>query len=136
MDNVIYQAHMYMPHEFTHQGVHGQWKPARYPDPERGWDREYIRRQLAPVLAFRERHGARIYIGEFSAIAWADGADRYIADVAAIFEECGFDWTYHAFREWQGWSVEPECDRPGGKFRGSDDNPRMRALRSALKAGR
>ena len=137
MDNVIYQAHMYIPHEFTHQGVGGRkWDRCAYPDEKRGWNRAWLRRQIEPVVAFGKRHGARIYFGEFSAIAWADGADRYIADVASIFEECGFDWTYHAFREWQGWSVEHECDRPGGKFRGSDDNPRMRALRSALKAGR
>ena len=136
MDNVIYQAHMYMPHEFTHQGVHGQWKPARYPDPERGWDMEYIRRQLAPVLAFRERHGARIYIGEFSAIAWAEGADRYIADCISLFNEYGFDWTYHAFREWQGWSVEHECDGPGKPFRPSADNARMRALKAGFSGSR
>ena len=137
MDNVIYQAHMYIPHEFTHQGVGGRkWDRCAYPDEKKGWNRAWLRSQIEPVVAFGKRHGARIYFGEFSAIAWADGADRYIADVASIFEECGFDWTYHAFREWQGWSVEHECDRPGGKFRSSDDNPRMRALRSALKAGR
>ncbi len=27
-------------------------------------------------------------------------------DVIDIFEENGWDWTYHAFREWSGWSVE------------------------------
>ena len=29
-----------------------------------------------------------------------------LADVIAICEEHGWDWSYHAFREWQGWSVE------------------------------
>ena len=137
MDNVIYQAHMYIPHEFTHQGVGGRkWDRCAYPDEKKGWNRAWLRRQIEPVVAFGKRHGARIYFGEFSAIAWADGADRYIADVASIFEEFGFDWTYHAFREWRGWSVEHECDRPDGKFRISDDNARMRALKSALRAGR
>jgi len=137
MDNVIYQAHMYVPHEFTHQGVGGRkWTPCAYPDEKKGWNRAWLRRQVEPVVAFGKRHGARIYFGEFSAIAWGEGSDRYIADVASIFEECGFDWTYHAFREWQGWSVEHESDGPGGKFRMSDDNARMRALKSALKAGR
>lgn len=23
-----------------------------------------------------------------------------------LFEAHGWDWSYHAFREWQGWSVE------------------------------
>ena len=45
-------------------------------------------------------------IGEFSAVRWAPGADRYLADCTAIFEEYGWDWSYHAFREWGGWSCE------------------------------
>ncbi len=126
MDNVVYQVHCYMPGEFTHQGVHG---PVGFvwPDPSKGWDRDYIRRKLAPVREFEKRHGARIYVGEFSAIAWAKGADEYIRDCIAVFEEFGWDWTYHAFREWNGWSVEHEG--PDSKHMvPSDDNPRKRAL--------
>jgi hypothetical protein len=29
-----------------------------------------------------------------------------LADVIDIFEAHGWDWSYHAFREWNGWSVE------------------------------
>lgn len=35
-----------------------------------------------------------------------DGAERNLADLISIFNEYGWDWTYHAFREWPGWSVE------------------------------
>ena len=28
-----------------------------------------------------------------------------------LFEEQGWDWAYHAFREWSGWSVEHTTDR-------------------------
>ena len=141
MDNVIYQFHCYVPHEFTHQGVakrprEENGRPIAWPDPEKGWDKEFLRRKLAPVADFQKRHRCRIYVGEFSAAAWAPGAENYLRDCIALFEEFGWDWTYHAFREWQGWSVEHECDSPGGKFRSSDDNARMRALKSALRAGR
>lgn len=64
---------------------------------------------LAPVRDFQMRHKARIYVGEFSAVAWAEGADRYIADCIELFEEYGWDWSYHAFREWHGWDVEREA---------------------------
>ncbi|MBP5321252.1 MAG: cellulase family glycosylhydrolase [Kiritimatiellae bacterium] len=131
MENVIYQVHMYIPGEFTHQGVsypRGEPFPRyRYPDPSRGWDREHLRRVLAPVRAFQERYKARIYVGEFSAIAWAEGADAYIRDCIALFNEYGWDWTYHAFREWKGWSVEHEGDS-FDTLRPSADNPRKRAL--------
>ena len=53
-------------------------------------------------------HGAQIYVGEFSAIRWApdNSACRYLRDCISLFEEFGWDWSYHAFREWNGWSVE------------------------------
>ena len=108
MDNVLYQTHSYMPAEYTHQGVFDGRREGfeRYPNPGRGWDKETIRRSLAPALEFSRRHNARIFIGEFSAIAWAPGAEEYLRDSIEIFEEYGWDWCYHAFREWDGWSVE------------------------------
>jgi len=31
-----------------------------------------------------------------------------LSDCIDIFEEYGWDWSYHAYREWTGWSVEDE----------------------------
>ena len=138
LTNVIYQLHMYEPGDFTHQipkagRTFSPEMAVSYPAP--GKDRAYLERTLAPVREFERRHGAKIYVGEFSASAWAPGADRYLRDCIALFEEYGWDWTYHAFREWEGWSVEhepvsfgttPDCFRP------SADNPRRRALLDGL----
>ena len=132
--NVIYEVHVYNPVDFTHQGVGGPYEPKSYPDARRGWDKDFLRRVLAPVRAFELRHGAKIYVGEFSAIAWADGADKWLADAISLFGEYGWDWTYHAFREWHGWSVEHEG--PDAKHMvPSPDNPRKRALLDGLKGG-
>ena len=116
--NVIYSFHMYHPHEFTHQGVFGQisdWKPTVYPGEINGvyWDKTKLREIMAPVLEFQQKYDVPIYVGEFSAIRWApeNSAYRYLNDVIEIFEEYGWDWTYHAFREWSGWSVEHTEDR-------------------------
>ena len=85
---------------------------------------------------FEQRHGARIFVGEFSAMCYAEGADKYIADCISIFKEYGWDWTYHAFREWEGWSVE-HTTKDGIKeprdFIPSADNPRKRVLIRGLK---
>lgn len=112
MDNVIYQVHMYTPGAFTHQGVlkncpAGPDYRTSVIDAQK-WDKEALRRVLAPVRAFQQKHQARIYVGEFSAVAWAPGAPEYLSDLIEIFEEYHWDWTYHAFREWPGWSVEHE----------------------------
>ena len=134
-DDAVYSVHMYDPGTFTHQGVGpgdplGQTYPGVTADGET-LDKEFLRRQLAPVREFQLRHHARILVGEFSAICWAEGADRYIADCIDLFEEYGWDWCYHAFREWKAWSVEHEgSDRD--HLVPSADNPRKRALLEGL----
>lgn len=107
--NLIYQVHMYVPGEFTHQGVHSKPKsPIAYPGPISGreWNKDTIRATLAPVREFQLAYNVHIYVGEFSAIRWAPGAAKYLSDCIEVFEEYGWDWTYHAYREWSGWSLE------------------------------
>jgi hypothetical protein len=133
MDNVIYEVHMYAPKSFTHQQLAwtGNLKACSYPDEEKGWNIDFIRRNFEPVRRFEKRHNAKIYVGEFSAISVADGAAQYISDCISVFEEYGWDWTYHAFREAKCWSVEHEpVDSKNQKqtYRPSDNNARRRAL--------
>ena len=61
-------------------------------------------------------------------------ASLAIRDCIAVFEELGWDWTYHAYREYQGWSVQLELEGRGRgtKYRKSDDNPSRRALLEGL----
>ncbi|MCF7734251.1 MAG: glycoside hydrolase family 5 protein [Akkermansiaceae bacterium] len=115
---VIYQVHMYVPGEYTHQGVNGKWQPAGYPGMLGGavWNKERIRATLQPVRDFQLAYNVPIYAGEFSAVRWAPGAAAYLRDCIEVFEEYDWDWTYHAYREWDGWSVEhgsdPQDHRP------------------------
>ena len=115
---LVYQVHMYWPGEYTHQGVRtdqgvadGKNQDAltiAYPGTMHGkpFDKEALRRHLQPVRDFQLATGAPIYVGEFSVVRWAPGGAQYLDDLISIFEEYGWDWTYHAFREWPGWSVE------------------------------
>ena len=116
--NVIYQVHMYWPGEFTHQGVHTNQgialgkdvRPTAITYPgrirDRMIDKEMLRAYLQPVRDFQRAYNIRIFVGEFSAVRWAPGAAQYLDDCISIFEEYGWDWAYHAFREWHGWSAE------------------------------
>ena len=132
---VIYQVHMYEPHGYTHQGV-----KRAVPNPAPAYpgmlgrkmvDKEALRRILQPVRDFQRAYNVHIYVGEFSAIRWAPGADRYLADCIDLFEEYGWDWTYHAFREWPGWSIE-HLELPVDKNRhekAATDTARARVLK-------
>ena len=113
--NLVYSVHMYLPHIFTHQGAGRNTPPLTYPGMIEGvyWDKEQLRKSLDAVYRFQKANNVHIYIGEFSAIRWApdNSAYRWLKDVIELFEEAEWDWAYHAFREWDGWSVEHEGAR-------------------------
>lgn len=111
-DGVIYSFHMYDPLAFTHQGVDGRPSGAIYPGIIRGtmWDKERLRKTMEPVRSFQKAYNLQIYVGEFSAVRWAPGNYLYLRDLIDLFEEYDWDWSYHAFREWNGWSVEHGSD--------------------------
>lgn len=108
--NIIYSFHFYDPWEYTHSQLSfaHSFTNLCYPGAIDGlwWDKEQLRNVLRPYLEFQKQHQERIFIGEFSVVAWAPGGAQYLQDCVDLFEEYGWDWTYHAFREWSGWSVE------------------------------
>lgn len=135
---IVYSVHVYDPIQFTHQGIlAGMPKGVSYPGIVNGvhWDKAKLKETLAPVREYQMDYGVPIYIGEFSAPRWApDGsAERYLRDCLAIFEEFGWDWSYHAFREWHGWNVEIE-DGSADPKPAATPTGRERALREGLNA--
>ncbi len=118
--HVIYGAHFYSPHEFTHQGVGNIANTdlaevmkkinVRYPSEVNGrvYDKSVMEQELATTAAFQKKYRVPIYFGEFSVIKWAPKEDavRYLTDIIDVFEKNGWSWSYHAFREWPGWSFE------------------------------
>jgi len=116
---VIYSFHMYKPHSFTHQGtrttpmgVNYRTTPmgVNYPGIAEGfhWDKQRLREAMAPAIEFQQAYNVHMYVGEFSAARWApdNSAYRYLRDLIELFEELGWDWSYHAYREADVWSVE------------------------------
>ncbi len=85
LSNVVYSVHMYMPHAFTHQGVHSRGTELKYPGIIHGrqWDKAQLLKALQPAIDFQKKYNVHIYIGEFSAIRWApdNSAYRYLRDV-------------------------------------------------------
>jgi len=109
-ERVIYSFHMYQPHQFTHQTLHGSKGGIRYPGDIEGveWNKAQLDHAMASAIEFQQAYNVHIYVGEFSAIRWApdNSAHRYLSDCIDLFEEHDWDWAYHAYREFNGWSVE------------------------------
>lgn len=129
LSNVVYSFHVYDPHEFTHQGVNGPAQPIAYPGKINGiwWDKDAIEQAIAPATSFAKRYRVHLYVGEFSVIRWAPGGDKYLSDLIEVMESHGWDWSYHAFREWDGWSVEHGSD-PGDHTRTAQPTARKQVL--------
>lgn len=133
--NIIYSPHYYSPHTLTHQGVGEKGVPWSYPGYINGkyWDKEQLRVELQPIIDFQKKHNAKIYIGEFSCVAWAKGADQYVKDCIELFEEYGWDWTYHAFREWPPWSIEMKRTGDFEIEEAKKDTPRKKTMLQYFK---
>ncbi|HSI10172.1 MAG TPA: cellulase family glycosylhydrolase [Rariglobus sp.] len=113
LPNVVYSFHMYTPFHYTHQGVDGPAPAVTYPGEVDGsrWDKAALEKSMEAAIAFAKKHRVQMYVGEFSTIRWAPGAEAYLGDAIEIYEKYGWDWSYHAYREWHGWNLELGPDR-------------------------
>lgn len=101
--NVVYEVHMYEPHAYTLQRIPNSGDTTAYTYPGMVGTTMYDKTQLTTALdavhTFQTNYSARIHVGEFSVVRWADGAATWLRDCMDIFEGYGWSWTYHAYKE-------------------------------------
>ena len=129
---VVYSLHFYCPETFAGQGImyENEFSSKKfktheeavahflreYPgnsknhwwETEKYQNKETLEAELKPLTDFAKEYKVPVLIGEFSVITWApvQSALNWFKDVIDIFETNHFSWCFHAFREWQGWSLE------------------------------
>jgi len=106
---IYYEVHMYLPFKFTHQGVYPQY-PVGVKYPTATLNKAKLKTYLKKVRAFQLKNKAPILVGEFSCSIYADPESRYnyLKDCIAIFNEYGWHWCYHAWREASVWDIESD----------------------------
>lgn len=121
-ENILYSFHMYRPNQFVSTADIAKVYPGMVINSmvlkAAGWvdtgaghtvDKAFLRDIMQPVRDFQLAYNVPIYAGEFSALRWTTGCAQYLTDCMSIFEEWGWIWTYHAFREANSWDVEYEA---------------------------
>jgi hypothetical protein len=98
--HLIYGAHMYLPDEFTHQGVRERDRNVTYPGKIKGdnWNIDLIENRLNLIKKFETEYGYPIYIGEYQAARWSPGADLWVKDVCKTLEKLNFSWSLFAYK--------------------------------------
>jgi len=142
--NIVYSAHSYQPHEYTHQGIKdltmtdlaNPYMKTQVPWPSlmsgKLWDSDRLKLDLMPLFCFQQKHKVPVFVGELSVARWAPNADRYLADNISVLERFGWDWTYHAWKENPIWSVEYEETYPNAK-KAESETKRAEVLRQMFK---
>ena len=105
-EKIIYNAHMFDPHTFTHQGVGGRGLGYIYPDLvlfNKTWDKEGIRSSFDYLKSFQNKYGVPVSIGSFGVVRWATGGEQYLQDFTDILDEYKWSWSYWSYKNWHGW---------------------------------
>jgi len=107
-NKIIYNAHMYQPHKYTHQRVKRIKDEYSYPlwIWTRHWNKDKLSEQLKPLIEFSKRYNKPISISEFSVILWAKNSNVYLKDLLDIFEENSISWYYFNIGSlYKGWDA-------------------------------
>lgn len=138
--HIIYSFHHYAPHNYTHQGVRGAPTGLVYPGRLRmfdasleiSWNKSQLRKSLQPAIDFQKKYGVRIYVGEFGVIRWASGAAQWLQDSIDIFEELGWDYSFHSLVGWNGWNPTFDPNEPtSGESYGGKETGSLKKLKEA-----
>ncbi len=81
--------------------------PTRWNGPGEKWDRERLAQEFADVERWAAQYhitATRIVASEFLYERWIPGAQQYMADLIALYNQRGWHWAFFAFRPDGGWT--------------------------------
>jgi hypothetical protein len=125
---IIYNFHFYEPHAYTHQGIKSFNVSYTYPGTISGkqWDKNKIRSTISiPYEWCKKNSNQLLYVGEFSAVVWAEGRENYLEDVLSVFEDFNISYSYFNYNGWKGWSYDYTCTWGSEEFKQVTDKTKV-----------
>ena len=129
VSGLVYSFHFYEPHEYTHQTLDGNPTPIPLPP-------DTVFSDVLEAHNFAALHRVPMFIGEFSVIRWAPGRETWIQRAIDLFVSQGWGWTYHVWRDWEGWDCEIPSTVPAWSGTAQDrssTSPVLLALKQKMK---
>ncbi len=106
---ILYSFHMYEPYAYTNwEQNQGNYSYPEDIEVKEGMSAEaYFAQFINSVKAFQKKHGIpneRILVGEFGVNRRAPGAQQYLQDLIALYNEENWHWAVYAFSDldWDG----------------------------------
>lgn len=110
---LMYNFHMYLPFNYTHQGLNDRPKGIVYPLPN--FNADTILKRFKAVKVFSDTYGYPIFLGEFNAVRWAKNSDAYVQDIINVANNYNFEWCYFAYKpNYKFWNPFYEVGNPNG----------------------
>jgi hypothetical protein len=104
----MYGFHMYVEHDYTHQGVSLN-NPRPYYYPSQNYNIIKMNQDFDNIAAWSYQYNYPIYVGEFNATRWSPNAINWVRDVILNIKQVDFHWSFFAYRPyWDKW--DPLCD--------------------------
>ena len=123
-DYIVFAAHQYAPHGYTHQ-----WGDFEYTYPgemDLDWDsrddrfnRAWLENELFAIIdSFIAKHNVVVTVNEFGLIRWVPGAAAFVADEMDLLEARGIN---HALWQWQSSWQPLQAENDAFNFRHGPD---------------
>ena len=144
--NIIVSVHFYEPAKLVSSNLNkGRYQfPGNIPVydyrwcEEEWWDEERIDREIEQLEQWRNKHGVKLFIGEFGIARMTQGADAYLRAVATASLKHNISCLVYSFREttWDAMNYELGTHRTEIILNTRlpwEDNPLIRALMDIAK---
>jgi hypothetical protein len=96
LPRLMYGFHMYVDHDYTHQGVKSNPRPYFYPSP--AYNIIKLNQDFDSISSWSAQHGYPMYMGEFNAVRWSPNSIDWVRDVILNAKQFNFHWSFFAYK--------------------------------------